>query len=70
MAKITAKVLMPFSYKGEQYQKGDEVTMPAEHAGNYERLDYIKVSREEEKKIEAVKEKNEKAGPNPPKTKN
>lgn len=70
MAKITATVLQPFSYKGKQYQVDDEITIDAGHAANYEKLDYIKVTREAEKKIEAAQEKNSKAGPNAPKFKN
>lgn len=32
MAKVTGKVLKPFSYKGEQYITGEDVSMDAKHA--------------------------------------
>jgi hypothetical protein len=72
MKNVTGKVLIPFTYKGEQYSEGDEVTLPANHAGRYEKLDYINLTREAEKKVNDVltKEKKDNAGPGaPPKTK-
>jgi hypothetical protein len=37
--------------------------MPAEHAARYEKLDFIKLDREAEKKVVAVQEKKSNAGP-------
>jgi hypothetical protein len=63
------------SYKGVQYTAGDVVTFQKEvHAARFEKLDLIKLDRETshkvEEAVEKIKEKNEKAGPNAPKTKN
>lgn len=72
MANVKGTVLQPFSYKGEQYKEGDEISINAIHAAKYERLNYVKLDREAEKKVEAAIEKEKKgnAGPNAPKTKN
>jgi hypothetical protein len=72
MKNVTGKVLVPFTYKGEDYKEGDEITISALHAGRYEKLGYIKLTREAEKKVNEVitKEKNNNAGPGaPPRTK-
>jgi hypothetical protein len=29
MKNVTGKVLVPFTYKGEDYKEGDEITLPA-----------------------------------------
>lgn len=57
MAKVTGKVLKPFSYKGQSLKEGDEATLDVKHAARYERNDYIKLNREAEKKVEAAEEK-------------
>lgn len=61
MAKVKATVLQDFSIKGEPFVKGQEMDMPVEYAARHEKLGYIKVTREQEKKIEAHQEKVEKA---------
>jgi hypothetical protein len=75
MATVKATVLAPFGYKGKQYVAGDEVTFQSPgHAALHEKLNYVKLDRETHNKVEEAvekqKEKNEKAGPNPVKTKN
>lgn len=74
MATVKAKALKPFTYKGKQYAEGEEVTFQSPgHAAQYEKLDFVKFDRETAHKVEdaveKTKEKNDKAGPNPPKTK-
>lgn len=71
--KATVQPGKSFSYKGETYKAGDEVTfLNPLHAARYEKLDFVKLDKEAEKKVDAAleKEKNSKAGPNAPKTKN
>jgi hypothetical protein len=63
MANVKGKVLVPFTYKGKEYKTDNEVSMPAEHAARYEKLDFIKLDREAEKKVVAVQEKKSNAGP-------
>jgi hypothetical protein len=60
------KILVAFDYKGVRYEPGDEPpSIDAAYAARLEKLDYIKLDREAEKKVvNAVnKEKNSKAGP-------
>lgn len=59
------KILVAFTYKGVLYEPGDDApSMDAKYAARLEKLDYIKLDRESEKKvINATSEKNSKAGP-------
>jgi hypothetical protein len=62
------KILVAFSYKGVDYEPGDEPpSIDAKYAARLEKLDYIKLDKEASEKVEkaaAVPEKNSKAGPN------
>jgi hypothetical protein len=67
MATVKGKVLVPFTYKGKQYQVDNEITFENPlHAATYEKNDYVKLDKEAEKKVDAAlskQEKNSKAGP-------
>lgn len=61
-----SKIFKSFTYKGEQYEPGDEPpSIDAVYAARLEKLDYIKLDREAEKKVinATTSEKNSKAGP-------
>jgi hypothetical protein len=60
MANVTGKVTNPFYYKGKKYEVGDEVTMDAKFAGRHEKLNYIKLNREAEQKVQAAEDKKKK----------
>jgi hypothetical protein len=57
MSKVTGTVLSSFTYKGEAYDEGQDISMDAKHAARYEKLNYVKFNREAAKKVEAVEEK-------------
>lgn len=61
------KILKPFTYKGEEYQPGDEnVSVSAKYAAQLEKLDYITLDKETSEKVEKATgkaEKNANAGP-------
>lgn len=66
MANVKVKVLVPFTYKGEQYEAGDEATVSAGYAAQLNKLNYIKLDSEAKEKVNKVvdqKEKNANAGP-------
>lgn len=66
MANVKVKALKPFTYKGEQFEVGDEVTVSAAYAKTLAKLDYIKLDSENKEKVERAtggKEKNSNAGP-------
>lgn len=70
MATVTGKVLKPFSYRGESLEVGEDAKLDVKHAGRYEKLNYVKLDKEAEKKVEAAATKADKgATPTPPKTK-
>jgi hypothetical protein len=61
-----SKILVAFTYKGETYEPGDEPpSIDAKYAARLEKLDYIKLDKEAEKKVlnATTSEKNSKAGP-------
>lgn len=65
MANVKVKALKPFTYKGERFEPGDEVTVSAAYAKTLAKLDYIKLDSESKEKVEkaTTKEKNANAGP-------
>lgn len=69
MATVTGKVTAPFTYKGESYDIDDEVKLDVKHAARYEKLNYVKLSKEAEKKVEAAQTKESAPTPKEVKTK-
>lgn len=66
MANVKVKVLVPFTYKNEQYEAGDEATVSAQYAAQLNKLNYIKLDSDGKEKVSKVldsKEKNSNAGP-------
>lgn len=60
-----------FTYKGKTYNVDDTAPkMTASEAARYEKLNYIKLPKEESKKVAAKVEAAREAAPNPPATKN
>jgi hypothetical protein len=73
MATVKGTILKPYFYKGKAYKEGEEITFLKEkHTETPLKLGFVKLDKEAEKKVDAAleKEKNSKAGPNAPKTKN
>lgn len=69
MSHVKATALKPFTYKGEQYNKGDEVTFTsANGAKTYANTGFVKFDSETKEKVETAiekqAEKKSNAGPN------
>ena len=60
-----SKILVAFTYKGETYEPGDEPpSIDAKYAARLEKLDYIKLDKEAEKKTRyGQQEFNPRSGP-------
>jgi hypothetical protein len=60
MANVNGKALKSFTYKGKAYKEGDDVSIGAGHAARYEKLNYIKIPKAEEPKVQKAEEKKQK----------